>query len=150
MISILRFWSRLRQELSAQCEFQSIFSPFWGTTGQSCDLAGWMHQALHSNAEAKGWAIATLFTDLSKFYEHIDHGILKAEADDCGFPSSLLVPLTMVYSGWRAVAFQESCSQAFQADGSIVAGCPAATTFAKVVLIKISAISRSNTPRASW
>ena len=48
---------------------------------------------LASFAEAQGLAIASLFTDQSKLYEHVDHKLLCDEALEAGFPPSLLAPI---------------------------------------------------------
>ena len=84
-------------------------------------------------------AVASLFADLSKFYERVRHSILLAEAADeaTGFPLELVVALTYFYGGHRTLCFGQAVSEVILAAGTIIPGCSCATTMAKVMLCKM-------------
>ena len=69
---------------------------FWGTTGHTCDQAGWIHGVLNAYAHAKGLHTATGFVDLAKFYEHVRHLRLKEQAKLHGYNLKLLRALCVL------------------------------------------------------
>ena len=111
-----RVWSRLRRPVAAEWESQSDALFFWGTTGKACDKAAYVHAVLTSEARATMQAsAASLFLDIRKFFDNVDHGVLLREAQDLGYLLGHLLPLLELYSGWRILEVDGMTSRAFQA-----------------------------------
>ena len=112
---------------------------YWGGRNKGCDRAGWLHSVICSYAAAKGLAVASLFADVSKFYERVRHKVLlqEAAAEETHFPLALVVALTQFYGGYRTLSFGKAFSEVVVAAGTIVPGCSCATTMAKVILCRL-------------
>ena len=78
---------------------------------------------------------ATVLLDLKKLYEHVRHVDLFAAARQFDFNIKLLRGVVTIYSGFRTLLCDGAISEFVQATGAIVAGCSAATTLAKLLLV---------------
>ena len=72
---------------------------------------------------------------MHKFYEHVRWSHLRAAAVQFQFPVMLLRAPCVVYSGSRRILCGRAVSASLFATGSVVAGCSAATTLAKLLLL---------------
>ena len=77
---------------------------------------------------------ASVFLDLSNFYDLVDHHLLVREAMTLGFPPLVLYLCLAVHKGPRVLQAGEVCSQPIVPQRGIIAGCPYGVVFAKLVL----------------
>ncbi|CAK0828696.1 unnamed protein product, partial [Prorocentrum cordatum] len=94
---------------------------------------------------------ASLFLDISKFYEHVRHDVLWANAVRFGFNLRLLRGLLTSYQAPRMILAAGMASPAFGTTGTVLAGCACATAVAKLpvlgALLAAGATSPLVTPR---
>ena len=109
----------------------------WGGKGKACDTAGWCHNVLAGYARYISMDVATLFSDIEKFYEFVSHEVLMSKAEADSFPLDLLQALCGLYAGARVAVFDGLVSDAIDAGGTIVAGCSCATVLAKVLVYRL-------------
>ncbi|CAK0852813.1 unnamed protein product [Prorocentrum cordatum] len=102
---VLRLWSRLRQPRCARWEANQQFEA------------------------------ASLFLDISKFYEHVRHDVLWANAVRFGFNLRLLRGLLTSYQAPRMILAAGMASPAFGTTGTVLAGCACATAVAKLPVL---------------
>ena len=76
-------------------------------------------------------AAAGAFNDLAKFYEHVSHDELRAEARASDFNLRLLRALVCGYRQPRRAVFHGAISSQYSCNGTIAAGCSCALTLAK-------------------
>ena len=88
-------------------------------------------------ARLNNFQVATLFTDLAKFYEYISHYHLMNEAQNTGMHLRLVLIACRLYSGARTLSFQNAISNIFYAEGTVLAGCTLATSFARTLLYRL-------------
>ena len=136
-VCVLRVWSRIRSAVARRWEEAHNDRFFWGTRGKACDAAAWCHNILAGYARYIGMDVATLFTDIEKFYEFVSHSVLASEAEADGFPLDLLRALCGLYAGERAASFEGVVSDVIVAGGTILAGCSCATALAKVLVYRL-------------
>ena len=63
---------------------------WWGGMGKACERAMWVHCLRDELAGSCKVATATLVAGGSKFYEHIEPGLLRSTARGVGYPKRLL------------------------------------------------------------
>ncbi|CAK0891345.1 unnamed protein product, partial [Prorocentrum cordatum] len=78
---------------------------------------------------------ASLFLDISKFYEHVRHDVLWANAVCFGFNLRLLRGLLTSYQAPRMILAAGMASPAFGTTGTVLAGCACATAVAKLPVL---------------
>ncbi|CAK0790894.1 unnamed protein product [Prorocentrum cordatum] len=78
---------------------------------------------------------ASLFLDISKFYEHVRHDVLWANAVRFGFNLRLLRGLLTSYQAPRMILAAGMASPAFGTTGTVLAGCACATAVAKLPVL---------------
>ncbi|CAK0858476.1 unnamed protein product [Prorocentrum cordatum] len=133
---VLRLWSRLRQPCCARWEADHDFPFFWGRDGRDCERAGWLHNCFAGFAKAnQQFEAASLFLDISKFYEHVRHDVLWANAVRFGFNLRLLRGLLTSYQAPRMILAAGMASPAFSTTGTVLAGCACATAVAKLPVL---------------
>ena len=103
--------------------------------GKACDRAMWQH-ALRDEA-SQGWRLgaATVVCDGSKFYEHVEHGLLLANARATGYPLRVLRLNLAMRGAERRCSLSGHFSGAVRADRSIGAGCSHAQCLARLATI---------------
>eukprot|EP00973_Karenia_brevis_P001480 201608-Karenia_brevis.AAC.1 len=72
-VSPMRVWSRLRSSQAAEWERTVQCDAFWGTVGRPCEKAAWTHGIYKAAGAGAKVDFASLFLDLMKFYEMVDH-----------------------------------------------------------------------------
>ena len=131
-----KLYSKMRQPVCRAWEHKHREPFFWGSSAATaCDRAGWHHNVLSAFGGAAGFATATVLVDLHKFYEHVRWSHLRAAAVQFQFPVMLLRALCVVYSGGRRILYGGAVSASLFATRSVIAGCSAATTLAKLLLL---------------
>ena len=133
---LLRVWSKMRQPIAKRWEADHAAEFFWGSATRSCERAGWVHNAFVAFSKHAGLEAITCFADLEKFYEHVAHQDLYDEAVATRFNLVLLRALCVLYSGYRAIAYQGAASDSFRVGGTIMAGCSCALALAKLLLFR--------------
>ena len=93
-----------------------------------------VHNLLVAFARHRNLAAGTGVLDLARFYEHVSHAELKEQAEATGFNLRLLQCLCVTYRLDRRASWAGSVSDAFQANGTITAGCSCAVGVAKLLL----------------
>ncbi|CAK0875090.1 unnamed protein product [Prorocentrum cordatum] len=122
---------------------------FWGKADRGCEKAGWLHNQCAAFARESGFDSASLFLDITKFYENLRHDVLWSCATGHGFNLRLLRGLLVMYQSPRFISFVGLASDVFCTQGAVLAGCACATTVAKLpVLGALPAASASGRPRA--
>ena len=110
---------------------------FWGASAdKTCDRAGWEHNLLSSYAQARRLDAATLLIDLKKFYKTVFHGRSLEEALATNYPVRLLRAQCALFSGSRAVQFNQATKAPFCVTGTIIAGETSATALARMLLVR--------------
>ncbi|CAK0836444.1 unnamed protein product, partial [Prorocentrum cordatum] len=114
--------------------------------------AGWLHNCFAGFAKSNPqFEAASLFLDISKFYEHVRHDVLWANAVRFGFNLRLLRGLLTSYQAPRMILAAGMASPAFGTTGTVLAGCACATAVAKLpvlgALLAAGATSPLVTPR---
>jgi hypothetical protein len=142
----LRVWSKLRQPLAAAWEDAAPDPAFWGAHGRPCDRAAWSHNIFRAAAQGAAVSYASVFLDLCKFYEMVGHDTFLAEASATGFSEHLAACLAMSWGGLRYMEVDGAASAVFRVHGTILAGCSAATSAAKVLVLRLIRAVRLDTP----
>ncbi|CAE7709065.1 unnamed protein product, partial [Symbiodinium necroappetens] len=87
-------------------------------------------------AVATGRHRATLFLDLTTFYETLAHSRLIASAQELAFPASLLNIAIQIYRGARIIDAEGTMSPVCYTGCGVVAGCPVAPALSKLALYR--------------
>ncbi|OLP84321.1 hypothetical protein AK812_SmicGene34810 [Symbiodinium microadriaticum] len=85
-------------------------------------------------AVATGCHRATLYLDLSTFYETLSHAKLIESALTLDFPASVLNIALQIYRGGRIIDAEGSMGPISFTDRGVIAGCPAAPALSKLAL----------------
>ena len=85
-------------------------------------------------AVATGRHRATLYLDLSTFYETLSHAKLIESAKILDFPSSVLNIALQIYRGGRIIDAEGNMGPISFTDRGVIAGCPAAPALSKLAL----------------
>ena len=85
-------------------------------------------------AIATGRHRATLYLDLSTFYETLSHAKLIESAKILSFPSSVLNIALQIYRGGRIIDAEGNMGPISFTDRGVIAGCPAAPALSKLAL----------------
>ena len=133
-VPILRVWSKIRGEEARVWERQHAQPFVWGTAAQPCEKASWEHNLLCAWVGSKGLCVLSFISDLEKFYEFAAHTDLMAEAAATNFNKRLLRGFCCLYAGRRAICYNMSVSESFNAYGTILASCLGAAAIAKLLL----------------
>ena len=143
----LRPWDRIRRKYCAQWEADHQLPEIWGCSSDtSCDRAAYLHNLFLVQARAAGFEGASVYFDISKFYERIDHGLLKQAAEAHGFDVGLVKALCVAYAGPRRATVDGAVSEEIRAVGTVIAGCSCATTMARLILHDLITRSRALMP----
>ena len=67
-----------------EVEHDGIF--YWGGSGKDCLRAAWLQATLAAYARHRGLECGSFFSDLEKFYENVEHGMLVSEASQDRLP----------------------------------------------------------------
>ena len=81
--------------------------------------------------------MCTFLSDLRHFYDSVDLESLAGKALELDFPPLLLHHLLRMHSSPRVLVADEQCSRQILPRRGIVAGCPMATSMAKIFLCNI-------------
>ena len=138
----LRVWSRLRQPLAARWEQAHPDDAFWGTEGRACERGAWVHSVCRDAARGANVELASTFLDLAKFYEMVGHGIFLREAQAVGFDLHPTACLIGSWGGLRFLELEGAASGPLCCHGSVLAGCSATTSVAKVLVLRLIRTSR--------
>ena len=87
-------------------------------------------------AVATGRHRATLYLDLSTFYETLSHAKLIESALVLDFPASVLNIALQIYRGGRIIDAEGNMGPISFTDRGVIAGCPAAPALSKLALYK--------------
>ncbi|CAE7384674.1 unnamed protein product, partial [Symbiodinium necroappetens] len=87
-------------------------------------------------AVATGRHRATLYLDLSTFYETLSHAKLIESAKALAFPASVLNIAIQIYRGGRIMEAEGTMSPVSFTDRGVIAGCPAAPALSKLALYR--------------
>ncbi|CAE7348380.1 unnamed protein product [Symbiodinium microadriaticum] len=87
-------------------------------------------------AVATGRHRATLYLDLSTFYETLSHAKLIESAMALNFPASVLNIALQIYRGGRIIDAEGNMGPISFTDRGVIAGCPAAPALSKLALYK--------------
>ena len=85
-------------------------------------------------AVATGRHRATLYLDLSTFYETLSHAKLIESAKVLDFPASVLNIALQIYRGGRIIDAEGNMGPISFTDRGVIAGCPAAPALSKLAL----------------
>ena len=85
-------------------------------------------------AVATGRHRATLYLDLSTFYETLSHAKLIDAAQALNFPACVLNVALQIYRGGRIIDAEGSMGPTSFTDRGVIAGCPAAPALSKLAL----------------
>ena len=85
-------------------------------------------------AVATGRHRATLYLDLSTFYETLSHAKLIESAKVLAFPASILNIALQIYRGERIIDAEGTMGPLSFTDRGVIAGCPAAPALSKLAL----------------
>ncbi|CAK0824062.1 unnamed protein product [Prorocentrum cordatum] len=112
-------------------------SPFFRwREGRDCERAGWIHNYFAGFAMATPqFEAASVFLDISKFYEHVRRDVLWETAQRFSFNLKLPRGLLAIYQAPRLVWAGGIASAAFSARGTVLAGCARATAVAKLSVL---------------
>ena len=98
----MRVWSRIRRKVCAQWEAEHPLPEFWGKDSNiSCDRAAYIHNLLLGLARERKFDVASVYFDISKFYERMSHELLLKAAQGCDLSPGLLRALCVLYEGPR-------------------------------------------------
>ncbi|CAE7321479.1 unnamed protein product, partial [Symbiodinium sp. CCMP2456] len=87
-------------------------------------------------AVATGRHRATVYLDLTTFYETLAHSRLIASAQELAFPASLLNIAIQIYRGARIIDAEGTMSPVSYTGCGVVAGCPVAPALSKLALYR--------------
>ncbi|CAE7322195.1 unnamed protein product, partial [Symbiodinium sp. CCMP2456] len=87
-------------------------------------------------AVATGRHRATVYLDLTTFYETLAHSRLIASAQELAFPASLLNIAIQIYRGARIIDAEGTMSPVCYTGCGVVAGCPVAPALSKLALYR--------------
>ena len=87
-------------------------------------------------AVATGRHRATVYLDLTTFYETLAHSRLIASAQELAFPASLLNIAIQIYRGARIIDAEGSMSPVTFTSCGVIAGCPVAPALSKLALYR--------------
>ena len=87
-------------------------------------------------AVATGRHRATVYLDLTTFYETLAHSRLIASAQELGFPATLLNIAIQIYRGARIIDAEGSMSPVTFTSCGVIAGCPVAPALSKLALYR--------------
>ena len=142
-----RIWSRCRSPYVKQWEASVDSKFFWGKdAATSCDKAAYLHNMLSVFARRRGLTAVTVFYDIRKFYENVSHSELRSAADHFGFDGGLLRALCCLYRSPRRARWTGGTSRISHPNGTIIAGCSAATGVAKLMTLALLKRIDSETP----
>ena len=85
---------------------------------------------------ATGRHRATVYLDLTTFYETLAHSRLVASAQELAFPASLLNIAIQIYRGARIIDAEGSMSPVTFTSCGVIAGCPVAPALSKLALYR--------------
>eukprot|EP00971_Amphidinium_carterae_P104139 2062463-Amphidinium_carterae.1 len=71
---------------------------------------------------------------MSKFYEHLQHGLLLTAARQFNFNPHLVLCAIQTYRGLRVMQFEGITSQPFRVHVASSAGCPRATALSALFM----------------
>ena len=136
MTGLLRLWGRARRCLVRDWEAANVREWSWATAGRPCERAVWMHALWDEWGKTRGFESGAVLIDIVKFYEQIPHDILLQEAIAVGFPLPVLRVVLSAYSGFRTLVLEGVSSAPARASRSILAGCFAAVSLGKVIMMR--------------
>eukprot|EP00959_Pyramimonas_sp_CCMP1952_P161718 3381573-Pyramimonas_sp.AAC.1 len=144
----MKVWSKCRQALCKKWEVEHPAAVVWGAgPDTTCERTGWVHNMLAHFGHCIGTASATALLDRKKFYEHITHSDLYAAVVEHKFNLKLFRGLCTVYDADRVLHCGGRVSQALRANGGVIAGCSAATTLSRLLLLKPLTLAQFSRPQ---
>ncbi|CAK0792660.1 unnamed protein product [Prorocentrum cordatum] len=127
----------MRQKKCEAWESRHNVPFFWGGSSQTAfDKAEWPHSVPAGSGRAAGMNCAAAMLDLGNFEVHTRLNFLCEAALRVGFPLMLLCGFCVICAGERALIFRgASSATSTGARGAVIAGCSAATSLARLLLL---------------
>jgi hypothetical protein len=130
--AVYRVWSKARRP-EAQAWEDDHDRPYFacGADRGAVDVV-WRQAMRAEVAVAADQQAAAITSDLKKFYEALDHGLLLERAARHGFPMQIVRLAVAAYRGPRVIRMGSFIARELFADRGVIAGCSLATTLTKV------------------
>ncbi|OLP81585.1 hypothetical protein AK812_SmicGene37862 [Symbiodinium microadriaticum] len=131
-----RAWCKMRRFLVQRWQKEKGVEATWdhAVAGSTVFDAASKRQLKAEILGVAGMHMATFLSDLQHFYDAIDLSVLASKALDLGFPPLVLHHCLLFYAAPRVLVADEICSDPLHPCRGIIAGCPHATTMAKMYL----------------
>jgi len=120
--AVYRIWSKARQGIAASWAAKFDRPYFAAGKNRSTLDPVWRQSVLNQMARCNGTHIAALGWDLRKFYESLDHGRLRAQAELLGFPLSIIDVAINAYKMKRIVTYEDLPGPGVYPTQGIIAG----------------------------
>ena len=131
-----RLWAKMRKFLLTRWQQSVGVKADWdkAVLGGSVFEVACMRQLKAEAAVSAQLNMCTFLSDLRHFSDSVDLESLAGKALELDFPPLLLHHLLCVHSSPRVLVADEQCSRQILPRRGIVAGCPMATSMAKIFL----------------
>eukprot|EP00959_Pyramimonas_sp_CCMP1952_P108879 2276682-Pyramimonas_sp.AAC.1 len=146
-----KVWSKIRSRASG--EWSASLSAFWDTAiaGSSALRAALIRAVMDEGAHELAFEHATLFLDLTKFYDSVSFVLLMQAGLQIGFPPIILLLEVGLYSFPRLLKKGQMITEAVEVTRSIVAGSGLGVPLAKVMLHRLlEKVHREVPPAGLW
>ena len=133
LFAIMRVQCKLRRIEAKMWEATNTEGFFWGTQARGVERCVWEQAAWSEWAPADGHAVAAIFYDLLKAFDHVAYQKLIIAAVRTRSPVRPLQQLPQLCQAARHVELDGVAGEALQAQRGIIPGCAFATTLLLLV-----------------
>ncbi len=133
--AVYRIWSKARRP-EAQAWEDAHDRPYFACGADRGAIDVVWRQAMRAEAAvADDLHAAAVTSDMRKFFEAIDHGLLLERAERHGFPMQIAKLAVAAYRGPRMLRLGAFTARELYATRGVIAGCSLATTFTKIYTV---------------